>query len=81
MPPQPALSEMPLLGISLEDKGSGLGRLDIMVGNDADSNASHTISHPTQVRAETDNKGNVTMLTINAEDGEPVTLIRFLSAT
>lgn len=81
IPQQPALTEMRLIGISLEDKGSGQGRIDIMVGSDADAtNASHTIAHPTLVKAEGQD-GSVDTVTIDAEEGEPVTIVRFLSAT
>lgn len=81
IPQQPALTMMPLLGISYEDKGSGQGRIAIMVGSDTDNNASHTIAHPTRVKAETNDTDDVNTLTIDAEEGEPITVVRFLSAT
>lgn len=81
LPQQPALTQIPLLGISYEEKGSGQGRIDIMVGSDADAtNASHTIAHPTRVQVEGQD-GSVDTLTIDAEEGEPVTIVSFLSAT
>ena len=80
IPQQPALSEIALLGISYEDKGSGQGRISIMVGSDTDNNASHTVAHPTLVKVEGQDS-DVSSVTIDAEEGEPVTIIRFLSAT
>ncbi len=81
LPPQDAVTQMTLIGLSYEDKGSGQGRIDIIVGNDADTNASHTIAHPTAVKIENRLNGDIDTLLIDAEQGEPVTVVRFLSAT
>jgi len=52
-----------------------------MVGSDADANASHTVAHPTRVKVDSRDGSDVDTLTIDAEEGEPITVIRFLSAT
>lgn len=81
LPQQAALSELPLLGISYDDKGSGAGQIHIMAGSDVTTNSSYTIESPTQVRAATTPAGDVDTVTIDAPEGMPVTLVRFLSAT
>lgn len=81
LPPQDALTQTTLIGLSYEDKGSGQGRIDIIVGSDTDTNASHTIAHPTTVKIQTQTDGDIDTLLIDAEEGEPVTLVHFLSAT
>src|SRR5579875_2494523 len=81
IPQQDAITQMTLIGISYEEKGSGAGRIDIMVGNDTDTNTSHTISKPTTVKIENSAEGEIDTLLIDGEEGEPVTLVRFLSAT
>lgn len=81
LPPQDAITQMTLIGISYEDKGSGAGRIDIMVGSDTDTNTSHTVSAPTTVKIENRTGGNIDMLLIDGAVGEPTTLVRFLSAT
>lgn len=81
LPQQDAITQMTLIGLSYEVKGSGAGRIDIMVGHDTDTNTSHTIANPTNVKIETRVDGEVDTLLIDAAEGEPVTLVRFLSAT
>ncbi len=81
LPQQDAITQMTLIGISYEDKGSGAGRIDVMVGNDTDTNSSHTIATPTTVKIENRTGGDIDTLLIDGEEGEPTTLIRFLSAT
>ena len=79
IPQQNALTQATLLGISYEEKGSGSGRIDIMVGADTDTNASHTISSPAAVRAENVVTGGISTVQIDVAEGEPTTIIHFLS--
>src|SRR5579875_2287872 len=81
IPQQDAITQMTLIGISYEDKGSGAGRIDIMVGYDTDTNTSHTVANPTTVKIENTANGDIDTLLIDGEGGEPVTLVRFLSCT
>lgn len=81
IPQQDAITQMTLIGISYEDKGSGAGRIDIMVGNDTDTNTSHTVSVPASVKIENGLNGDIDTLMIDGGDGEPTTLLHFLSAT
>jgi len=81
LPQQAALSELPLLGISYDDKGSGAGQIHIMAGSDVTTNSSYTVETPTLVRVATTPAGDVDTVTIDAQEGMPVTLVRFLSAT
>ncbi len=82
LPPQEAVSPQPFLGISYETKGSGAGRIDIMFGGGEDANVSHTVASPVTVLVEENTPPEqVQMIQIDAEEGEPTTIVRFLSAS
>jgi hypothetical protein len=69
LPQQAALQELPLLGISYDDKGSGAGQIHIMAGSDVTTNSSYTVESPTLVRATTTPDGDVDTVTIDAQEG------------
>lgn len=81
LPQQAIFSNMPLIGIAFDSKGSGAGQIDIMVGSDTDSNSSHAVPHPALLKTEETPDGGVQTLLIDGPVGEPVTLVHFLSAT
>lgn len=82
LPPQEAISPQPFLGISYETKGSGKGRIDIMFGSDQTDNMSHTIASPMAVLvAENTPMEQVQLIQIDAAEGEPTTIVHFLSAS
>ncbi len=81
IPQQALFTNMPLLGIAFDSKGSGAGQVDIMVGSDTDTNSSHAIPHPARLQMEETPAGGVQTLLIDGQIGEPITLVRFLSAT
>ncbi len=82
LPPQEAVSPQPFLGISYETKGSGAGRIDIMFGGGEDANVSHTVASPVTVLVEENTPPEqVQMIQIDAEEGEPTTIVHFLSAS
>ncbi len=82
LPPQEAVSSQPFLGISFETKGSGAGRIDIMFGSPEDANTSHTIAAPVSVLVEENTPTEqVQFIQIDAAEGEPTTIVHFLSAS
>lgn len=82
LPPQEAVSSQPFLGISYETKGSGAGRIDIMFGSNEDSGISHTVASPTAVLVEENTPTEqVQLIQIDAAEGEPTTIVHFLSAS
>lgn len=80
LPQQAIFSDLPLIGIALDSKGSGAGQIDIMVGSDTDNNSSHAVPHPARVKVEEMPEGGVQTLLIEGQVGEPITLVRFLSS-
>lgn len=82
LPPQQAISPQPFLGISYETKGSGAGRIDIMFGGEETSHATHAVTSPLRVLMQDGTPmEQVDMIQIDGQDGEPTTLVRFLSAS
>lgn len=75
----PVITEMPLLGIQLNTKGSDAGSITIIAGQSADDAISHTIPAPTQIQVARDAGGAVAAVQIDAP--EPAqTQIHFLSS-
>ena len=68
--------DLRLQGITLEEKGSGQGRIDILLGDDPATHISHTITTPTRVAIQEDEDGEPLALQIEGE-GEPTTLVHF----
>lgn len=67
--------QKPFVGITFETKGSGAGRIEIMVGDNA-ANISHTIENPRSVRLEVSDDGRAQAMQVEGED-EPTTLVYF----
>lgn len=75
----PVITELPLLGIQLNTKGSDSGSITVIAGTDADAAISHTIPAPTQIHVAREADGTLAAIQIDAPD--PVqTQIHFLSA-
>lgn len=75
----PVITELPLLGIQLNTKGSDTGSITVIVGQSADDAISHTIPAPTQIQIARDAGGTVAAIQIDAP--EPAqTQVHFLSA-
>jgi hypothetical protein len=82
LPQQQAISPLPFLGISYETKGSGAGRIDIMFGGEETANTSHAITSPLKVMVQEGTPIEaVDMIQIDGQEGEPTTIVHFLSAT
>ena len=76
----PVITELPLLGIQRNTKGSDSGSITIIAGADEDTAISHTIPAPTQLHVAREADGTVAAVQIDAP--EPAqTQIHFLSAT
>jgi hypothetical protein len=73
---QPESHDLPLEGISFEDKGSGAGRIDIMVGRDPSRHATHAVDDPRRLWVQQDEQGADQALEIEGADGNR-TLLRF----
>lgn len=67
---------MRLLGMTLVEKGSSAGEIEIMVGDSPDNHISHVITAPTRLAALETEEGEIQTLQIEA-DGEPTTLVHF----
>ena len=50
----PVITELPLLGIQLNTKGSDTGSITVIAGQSADDAISHTIPAPTQIQVARD---------------------------
>lgn len=74
---QPAADNLPLVGISVDTKGSRTGSIEITTGDDVGLLSTHVIDHPTHVRVARDERGVGESVEIEA-DGEPTALIRLL---
>src|SRR5438067_7524828 len=66
----------PLVGISLDPKGSAQGAIEVMVGARPDDNLTHTIASPTHVWIRDGSSAVDEALEIEAADGSK-TLLRF----
>ncbi len=75
----PVITELPLLGIQLNTKGSDSGSITIIAGADEDTAISHTISAPTQIQVAREADGSVAAIQIDAPDPAQ-TQVHFLSA-
>jgi hypothetical protein len=75
---QRLVDDLPLLGISTEERGSRAGSIDIDAGTSADDHIEHTIDDPSHVRW-LPGQGLAGTLEIEA-DGGPTTLVEFLRA-
>ena len=71
---------LPLLGVTLNTKGSDAGSITIMAGQGVDTAISHNVVGPTQVNVARDAHGAVAAVQIDAPDPAQ-TRIHFLSAT
>ena len=75
----PVITELPLLGIQLNTKGSDSGSITIMAGTDQNAAISHTIPAPTQIHVAREADGTIAAIQIDAPDPAQ-TQIHFLSA-
>ena len=75
----PVITELPLLGIQLNTKGSDSGSITMIAGADADTAISHTVPSPTQIHVARDAGGAVAAIQIDAPDPAQ-TQVHFLSA-
>ena len=75
----PVITELPLLGIQLNTKGSDSGSITIIAGSDADTAISHTVPGPTQIQVARDAHGAVAAIQIDAPDPAQ-TQVHFLSS-
>lgn len=76
----PVITELPLLGIQLNTKGSDSGSITVMAGADPDTAISHTIPSPTQIHVAREADGTIAAVQIDAPDPAQ-TQIHFLSAS
>lgn len=74
------ITELPLLGIQLNTKGSDAGSITIMAGSDVNTAISHTIPGATQIHVAREAGGALAAIQIDAPDPAQ-TQIHFLSAT
>ena len=75
----PVITELPLLGIQLDTKGSDAGSITVIAGQSADDAISHTTPAPTQIQVARDADGAVAAIQIDAP--EPAqTQVHFLSS-
>ncbi len=75
----PVITELPLLGIQLNTKGSDAGSITVIAGQSADDAISHTIPGPTQIQVAREADGTVAAIQIDAPDPAQ-TQVHFLSA-
>ncbi len=75
----PVITELPLLGIQLDTKGSDSGSITVIAGTGADTAISHTIPAPTQIQVAREADGTVAAIQIDAPDPAQ-TQVHFLSA-
>ena len=76
----PVITNLPLMGIQFNTKGSDTGSITVMAGTDADTAISHTIPAPTQIQVAREADGTVAAIQIDAPDPAQ-TQIHFLSST
>ena len=76
----PVITELPLLGIQLNTKGSDSGSITIIAGTDEDTAISHTIPAPTQIHVAREADGTIAAVQIDAPDPAQ-TQVHFLSAS
>lgn len=75
----PVITDLPLLGIQLNTKGSDSGSITVIAGQSAGDAISHTIPAPTQFQVARDADGAVAAIQIDAP--EPAqTQVHFLSS-
>lgn len=75
----PVITDLPLLGIQLNTKGSDSGSITVIAGQSAGDTISHTIPAPTQFQVARDAGGTVAAIQIDA--AEPAqTQVHFLSS-
>ena len=71
----PQSAPLPLVGISLDPRGSEAGHLIIMLGDTLDNNHEHILPDITEVRTRSDAEvSNITYLQLERADGNPVTV-------
>ncbi len=75
----PVITELPLLGIQLNTKGSDSGSITVIAGADEDTAISHTIPGPTQIQVARDAHGLVAAIQVDAPDPAQ-TQVHFLSS-
>lgn len=75
----PVITNLPLLGIQLNTKGSDAGSITVIAGQGEDTSISHTIPGPTQISVARDADGTVAAIQIDAPDPAQ-TQVHFLSA-
>ncbi len=76
----PVITELPLLGIQLNTKGSDSGSITVIAGADEDAAISHTIPAPTQIHVAREADGTIAAIQIDAPDPAQ-TQVHFLSAS
>ena len=76
----PVITELPLLGLQLNTKGSDSGSITIIAGADEDAAISHTIPAPTLIHVAREADGTVAAIQIDAPNPAQ-TQVHFLSAT
>ena len=75
----PVITELPLLGIQLNTKGSDAGSITVIAGQSADDAISHTIPTPAQIQVAREADGTVAAIQIDAPDSAQ-TQVHFLSS-
>ncbi len=75
----PVITDLPLLGIQLNTKGSDTGSITVIAGQSADDAISHTIPAPTQIQVAREADGTVAAIQIDAPDPAQ-TQVHFLSS-
>ena len=76
----PVITDLPLLGIQLNTKGSDSGSITVIAGADADTAISHTVLSPTQIHVAREADGTIAAIQIDAPDPAQ-TQVHFLSAS
>ncbi len=64
----PVITDLPLLGVQLNTKGSDAGSITIIAGQNAADAISHTVPGPTQMSVARDADGTVAAIQIDAPD-------------
>lgn len=75
----PVITELPLLGIQLNTKGSDSGSITIIAGSDVDTAISHTIPGATRIHVAREADSTVAAVQIDAPDPAR-TQVHFLAA-
>ena len=77
--PKTEIHALPLVGISLDTKGSGANSIELLLGTEASDHITHSIMHPTQVFHKTgpgilsDEVNTEEIIEITAKGNPPIT--------